>query len=339
MSRTYEVQEYAQLALAYKDPDEWFIADEIFIPQYMPSRKGKYRLDDLLSWFQLWDFHLGPDGYTTAVDVGDSFIEWATDPRGKHYPLPYDKLKDYASQGFSSSEQMKQVAWEYLIHAALINKEAAMITAIEDTTNNYDAANVHTQGSGDFAAAVATTGRAGLAWSNPNSTPLNDIFFLKKENKRANTMVISWTTLSDLMLHPQILDHGGVAAPTRGEMDPAVSIPYLEACFKLRVLVSKAEAVTAATADLPAASQSKSEMWGDYVWVGNINKRSQGPRMAQPTWGHQYIFAPLVDARGWIMKESIDDEKLITLVKLICGYYNQFKPWAKSYGQILQGIQ
>jgi hypothetical protein len=338
MSRTYEVQEAVQLALAYRDPEEWFISDQIFVKQPVPTIKGKYRLDDLLAWYQNYDFRLGPDGYPTEVDLGDSFVEWATEVRGKSYPITLDDLKDYLSRGFSSADQYKQTGWEYLIHMALINKEFAAIAAIEASAN-YDTANLHVQGAGDFTA--GTGGRSGLAWSNFASTPINDVDFLKRENKRANTIAFDWITLHDLMVNPQILDYGSVSASDRDDMSPSVSIRYLESIFKLKVVVSKSEAVTAATASLPLASQVKGPIWGDYIWVGQVNQQSTGPRMALPTWGKQYVYTPVVDNQGWIMTETIDPRAGAGVGKLNLdlGYYNQYKVYAKSYGQKLTGVQ
>lgn len=342
MSNTYNTQEAVNLALQYKDPLEWFAIDEIFDRMPISTQKGKYRVDDQLAWYQRFDFHLGPDGYPKEVDKADSEVTWATEPRGRSYGINIADLKDYASRGYQSAEQMKQAKWEYLIHVAHINKELAGIAEIA-TDANYLAANLHTQGAGDFAAAVATTGRAGLAWSNPNSTPINDVAFLKKENKRATTIAMSYTTFNDLMLNPQILDYGSITAADRDSMSPSVSKRYLEACFKLYVVVFMAEAVTAATADLPLASQEKGEVWGDYVWVGAVNKTSPdlpvGARLQVPNWGLQWVYAPVVDNQGWIMNETIDKRAGMTgKLFLDCGYYNDFDKYAYIYGQRLDGV-
>lgn len=337
MSETYFAQEAVDLALAYKDPQDWFKIDEIFVSQYVDAEKDEYRVDDELAWYQRLDFHLGKDGYPLDVDYNDSTIAWACEPRGRSFPLAVRKLKQYRRYGFSSAEQMKQRKWEYLIHMALISKELAGIAAIADDTN-YHANNLHTQGAGDFTTST-TTGLSGLAWSNVNSTPINDVDFLSRENPRGNTLAFSWITLHDLMINPQILDAGSITASDRDGMSPSVSIRYLESVFKKRVVVFMAEAVTSATADLPLASQAKGQMWGDYVWHGLVNKASQGPRIDLPTWGHQYIFAPVVDNRGWIMNETIDARSGLTgLIHMDCGYFNQFKKYAYLYGQRLDGI-
>ncbi|MCP4568511.1 MAG: hypothetical protein GY841_13115 [FCB group bacterium] len=328
---TYTVQNMANMALAYKDPDAWFQADEIFVPQMVNTIKGSYDVDDALAWFQNVDMHVGPDGYPTSMDIGNSTVEWSTEPRGKNISINIADLKDYGSRNYTSAEQMKQVKWELLIRTARINKEIAAVAQIT-TDGNYDAANRHVIGAGDFAAS--------LAWSNANSRPINDVDFLVRENSRANTIAMSWTTFRDLMINPQILDYGSITAESRDNMTPKVSIRYLESCFNLRVVIFKSEAVTAATADLPIASQVKGEIWGDYIWTGVVNKASQGARMELPTWGHQYIYSPVTDNRGWIMTETIDQRAGAGVgeLKLDLGYYNQYKTYATSYGQRLNGV-
>ncbi len=330
--RTYDVQEATSLALAYKDPAEWFIGDRIFVKQPVDKMKGKYRVDDPKAWYQNLSFDIGKEGYALEADMGDSFVEWDCEGRARGVSIMYDDLKDYASRGFTSADQMKQARWEFIIHLAHINKEVAAISAIT-TDANYDAANRHAIGAGDFAAA--------LPWSNSASKPIDHIDFLKRENKYANTMVIPWITYHDLMMHPQILDAGSVTASDRDNMSPSVSIRYLEAIFKLSIVVSKADVITAATADLPIASQVLGPIWGDYIWVGNVNMQSNGPRMALPTWGKQYIYTPVVDNQGWMTTETIDPRAGGGVGKLILdlGFYNQYKTYATPYGQRLNGIQ
>ncbi len=342
MANTYFVQDSVKLALNYKDPQEWFSINEIFDIMPVQTQKGEYRVDDELAWYQRLDFHMGPDGYPKSVDYGDSYVTWATEPLGRSYEINIPDLRDYSSRGYQSAEQMKQGKWQYLIHMAYINKELAGIAEIT-TDANYDSNNLHTQGAGDFAAAVATTGRAGLAWSNQSSTPINDVAFLKKENKRATTIAMSYVTFNDLMMHPQILDYGSITASDRDNMSPAVSKRYLEACFKLRVVIFMAEAVTSATADLPLASQAKGEVWGDYIWVGAVNKTSpelpNGERLRVPNWGLQWVYAPVSDNQGWIMNETIDKRAALTgKVYLDCGYYGDFDKYAYLYGQRLDGV-
>lgn len=332
MSRTYSVQEAVELALAYRDPEEWFVADKIFVRQPRDTKKGEYRIDAEMMWYQRYDFQLGKEGYPLDVDVSDSTIEWNCEPRGRSYPIPFDKLRDFKSRGFSSSEQYRQAAWEYLIHMAMINKEIAAIAAVADTSNNYDSTNVHTIAAGDFAGSSA--------WSSATlGKPITDVNFLVHENPFANTMVISALTMKDLMNNAQILDFGGVTASDRNQMNARVTQEYLSMCFGLNVIVSRAKAVTAATADLPLASQAKGALWGDYVWVGLVDATAQGPRVQRPTWGHEYVFTPVVENQGWIMNETIDERAgLVGKLQLDVGYFNQYKAYGKLYGQILQGV-
>lgn len=328
MSRTYEVPEYLELALSYRDPDEWLIADEIFVPQYKETKQGKYRVDDSLMWFQRYDFRVGKEGYPTDVDVKDAFIEWNTERLGKSYPISFDQMKDYKARGFASAEQYRQFAWEYLVHIAKIQKEIAAITEIE-TSGNYDAANLHTVTAGDFAGSTV--------WSDSvHATPISDVEFLKMENPVANTIVMSALTMYDLMKCGQILDFGSVTASDRNQMSPRITKEYLQNCFGLTVLVSKAQAITAATADRPTASQAKGPLWGNYVWVGLVNKQSQGPRAAQPTWGHEYVYSPVEGQRGWDMTETRDDRAKVLHLDL--NYWNEYQVYAKSYGQKLAGV-
>jgi len=332
MSFTYRVPDAVDMALAYYDPDEWFVADQIFVRQPKPSKKGSYYVDASTMWYQRYDFRLGKDGYPLNVDVSDSEVTWDCQVRGRSYPIDVSDLEDYKSHGFNSAEEYRQHGWEYIIHMAMINKEIAAVTAIADTTNNYDAANVHTIGAGDFAGSSA--------WSDAtNGTPITDVNFLKYENPFATHIAFSWLTMKDLMNNSQILDFGSVTAADRDQMSARVTQQYLSMCFGLEVIVSRAQAVTAATADLPVASQTKGALWGDYVWVGLVNPQATGSRVQRPTWGHEYVFAPVTDPSGWIMKETYDELKGMTgELKLSAGYFNQYKPYAKSYGQLLSGV-
>jgi hypothetical protein len=328
---TYEVRVYSELAFRYKDPSAWFHIGDIFVPNKMPSYKGKYFVDGALDWYRRHSGELSKEGYPQEIAGTTAEVSWETTPRGLSFPLQIRDLKDYISFGYQSEAQMQQRKVEYLTHHVKLNRECAGITFIE-TDANYDADQIYTIG--------VTGGISTAGWNNKTtSNPISDVMVIKRANKRINTMAMNYTVLTYLMEHPDILDAATVNGAARdASLKPEVQVAFLENVFGLKVLVFMADAVSNST--LAVASQTKTSIWGNYVWFGYVDGQAVEGNPDRLTWGKEYIYAPEGEGvEGFIYKETIDQRAGIHgKIHMDLGYDNQFATYAKSYGAKLKSV-
>lgn len=328
---TYEVRVYSELAFRYKDPLAWFHIGDIFVPNKMPSYKGKYLVDGALDWFRKHNGELSKEGYPQEISGTNSEVTWETVPRGLSYPLQIRDLKDYTSHGYQSEAQFQQRKVEYLTHHVKLNRECAGVTFLA-TDANYDADQIYT--------VASTAGISAAVWSNKTSSnPISDVMLIKRNNKHLNAMAMNYTTMTYLMEHPDILDAATVNGSARdASLNPVVQQSYLENVFGMKILIFMADAVANAT--LPVVSQTKTPIWGNYVWFGYVDGQAVEGNPDRLTWGKEYIYAPDGEGvEGFIYKETIDQRAGIHgKIHMDLGYDNQFATYAKSYGALLKGV-
>lgn len=328
--RTYYVPEYGELAFHYANKGQWFAINDIMVPFPVTDYKGEYRVDGTLDWFRYYNGDLSKEGYPMDVALSDSLVTWETTPLGMSYPLQVRDLKNFKNFSYASEQQMEQRKWEFLANLVKINREIKGVELVEDDAN-YDSGQVLTIGAGSLTASTV--------WSSSLANPIYDVSVIKDGNKFLTNMSFNYKTLVYLMRNPIILQAWTGTGP-----DPDMTMPIgqqlagLTKVLGLRCSCFMADAVTNSAA--APASQTKSTIWGNYVWFGRVDTESAPGNLQIPTWAHEFRFQPPGENyEGFIANRTVDERAgLHGMMHLDLGYDSQFKVYAKSYGAKIKGV-
>ncbi len=329
MGTTKILPTIAELAFHYANKDMWFGMDKIFVPFPVTDPEGQYSVDGALDWFKFYEGKMSGAGYPEEVKMGNSFVSWKTRPIGLSYSLDIRKLNSYKAYGYQSKAQMEQRKWQYLANAIKINREVLGKRVIE-TDGNYDSGQVYAIGAGGM----------GSVWSGNAGTPINDVSLIKLGNRWLTDMAFNYSTLIYLMKQPSILDAAVGDGPHPDMQSPVeTQLAWLSKVFGLRCHVFMAEAVQNNIDD--PSTQSKTDIWGNYVWFGRVDSESTAGNLEIGTWAHEFKLTDPdgMDSGGFTAVRSTDDRAGSRgWMQLDLKYDNQLKTYAKSYGARLDGV-
>jgi hypothetical protein len=329
MGTTKILPTVAELAFHYANKDMWFAMDKIFVPFPVDDPEGQYSVDGALDWYKFYEGKLSKAGYPEEVKMGNAYLPWKTRPIGLSYKLEIRKLNSYRSYSYVSKAQMEQRKWEYLANAIKINREVLGKRVIE-TDANYEASQIYTIGAGSM----------GSVWSGNLGTPIDDVAVIKLGNRWLTDMAFNYKTLVYLMKQPSILDAIAGDGPHPDKQSPVeTQLGWLSSVFGLRCHVFMAEAVQNNIDD--PTTQSKTDIWGNYVWFGRVDTESTAGNLEIPTWAHEFKLTDPegMDRGGFTAVRTVDERAGSRgWMNLDLKYDNQLKVYAKPYGARLDGV-
>jgi hypothetical protein len=182
------VPELTAIAIAYRNPDDAYIAD-VAMPRTRPvtTKEFQYTVYDLSSYDRP-DTRVGRKGRPNEVGKSDKLLPAAIEDYGLEDPVPQDDI----DQGRAMRRDIMGEAVEYIMGLLTLDRECRVAGIVQNAAN-YEAGNVQTlAGAGQF--------------SHADSDPINTLLTaLDTPMLRPNTVILSAPTWSKLRVHKKVL--------------------------------------------------------------------------------------------------------------------------------------